>query len=190
MDRKIPTKRSGLTLIELTVAITIALLILLIVSSTFILNQRVFRKSNLKSELVQNARITLDLMSREIRQAKELVTILPTDDSDPLTVPHEIQFEDGHTTSQIQYIRYFLDSDDLKKQIIVYYFDTDPSTYVYWDDVDAFGAPDQSVLEEKIIGENFSSMNFFGGDNITIELFLEKQTEAIEIDTVINPRNI
>ena len=184
------TKPNGFTLVELTIAITIALLILLIVSATFVLNQRVFRKSNLKSELTQNARITLDLMAREIRQAQDIVTILPENDLNAQTIAHEIEFEDGHITSQIQYIRYYLDNSNLQRQIIVYYFDTDPDTHVYWDDIDAFGSPEMLVLEEKTIGENFSNINFYGTDNINIELTLEKQTEQIQINTLINPRNI
>ncbi len=180
----------GFTMTELLVAITISLLILLIVSSTFILNQKVFRKSNLKSELIQNARITIDLMDREIRQAKEITTALPIDNSNPALTPHEIQFEDGHTTSQIQYIRYYLHGTELKRQVIIYYFDSDPATYVHWNDIDAFGSPDQNTLEEKTIGENFSNINFFGNGNVNIELYLEKQTESIELDSVINPRNI
>lgn len=183
-------KKNGFTLVELTIAITIALLILLIVSATFVLNQRVFRKSNLKSELTQNARITLDLMAREVRQAQDVVTTLPENDSNPQTIAHEIEFEDGHITSQIQYIRYYLDNSNLQRQIVAYYFDTDPSTYVYWDDIDAFGSPEMLVLEEKTIGENFSDISFYGTDNININLTLEKQNERIRINTVINPRNI
>lgn len=195
---KLIKNKKGFTLAELLVAVIVALLIILIVSSVFLLNQRLIRKSNLKAELTQNARIILDLMAREIRQANEIVTILPADDSDPGLVAHEIKFEDGHTNTQIQYIRYYLDSTDFKRQIIAYYFNAncggpcpplDPSYYVYWDDVDGFGPPDQTVKEDKIIGENFSNINLFGTDNVNVELILTKKGEQVEMESIINPRN-
>jgi len=125
-------------------------------------------------------------MAREIRQAKEVVTVLPATDS---SAPNELQIEDGHNTSQIQYIRYYIDGTNLKRQIIVYYFDTDPSTYVRWDDTDPFGGPSQTTLEDRIIGENFSDIDFFGISDINIELVLTKQGEQIETKSIINPRN-
>jgi len=188
--KKIIKSQQGFTLTELLVSVIIALLILIIVSSIFFLNQKVFRKSNLKAELTQNARITLDLMSREMRQANEIVTVLPPDDSVTGLIAHELQFEDGHIDTQIQYIKYYLNNGDLKKQIIVYYFDTDPSTYVFWDDFDGFGPPESTTLEDKIIGENFSTLNFYGSDSISIELILDKRNERVEIKSIINPRNI
>ena len=179
----------GFTLTELLVSVIIAVLIIIIVGTIFVLNQKVLRKSNTKAELTQNSRITLDLMAREIRQANKIITSLPPDDSDPDLVAHEIKFEDGHTVTQIQYIRYYLDSTDLKRQIIVYYFDTDSSTYVYFDDFDAFGPATESILEDKIISENIYQINLYGIDNINIELTLQKKSEQVEMKTIINPRN-
>jgi|SRR3989338_6361608 len=187
---KIFKSGAGFTLTELLVAVVIALLILLIISSVFTLNQRTARKSNVKAELTQNARITLDLMSREIRQAAEIVTVLPADDSNPDLIAHELQFEDGHVSDHIQYLRYYLEAGDLKRQIIAYYFSTAPSTYVHWNDVDAFGPPEQTTLEIKTIGENFSNIDFYGGQNVNIELILEKRNETVEIKSIIAPRNI
>src|SRR3989344_3596099 len=188
-SQNIYLKGAGFTLTELLIAVIIGMLIIMVVSSTFLLNQKVFRKGNIKAELSQNARIVLDLMSREIRQANDIVTVLPPDDTDPNLVSHELEFEDGHTTSQIQYLKYLLENGQLKRRIIVYYFDTDPLTSVRWNDVDAFGPPTQNILEEKIIGENFSSLDFFGSSNINIVLNLNKNNEQIEMKAVINPRN-
>ena len=182
-------KQQGFTLTELLIAIVIAILITLTILSSFILNQRVLRKSNTKSELTQNARIVIDLMSREIRQADMLVTLLPADDSDPIAVAHELQFEDGHINTHTQYIRYYLSDNLLKRQVIVYYFASDPSTYVAWDDVDSFGDPTEAVLEDRTVGENFNQIDFFGSDNVNIELELEKSGETVEMKTIINPRN-
>jgi prepilin-type N-terminal cleavage/methylation domain-containing protein len=191
--------KKGFTLTELLIAVIIALLIVLIVSTIFVLNQKVLRKSNIKAELTQNARITLDLMAREIRQAEEIVTTLPPNDSDPGLIAHELQFEDGQIDTHIQYIKYYLDNSDLKRQIIIYYFDascggpcppSDPSYYVHWDDTDPFGGPIEEILEDRIIGEYFSNLDFYDPDKINADLILQKQNEQIKIKSIIHPRNI
>jgi len=183
------TVRRGFTIAELIISIFIGLLLISTVSSIFILNQRTFRKSNIKAELTQNARIVVDLMSREIRQAKSIVTTLPADGSNPATVAHELKFEDGHITSHVQYVRYYLNGTILQRQILAYYFDTDPTTYVRWDDINQFGGPTEAVLEDRVIGENFSQVNFFGSQAITIELLLQKLKETIDMQSIIDPRN-
>ncbi|MDD2807070.1 MAG: prepilin-type N-terminal cleavage/methylation domain-containing protein [Patescibacteria group bacterium] len=187
--KKFNNNRQGFTLTELIISMVIALLILIIVSSTFVLNQRVYRKSNTKAELIQNARITLDLMSREIRQATSVVTTLPDDNSIPATVAHELEFQDGHVENTIQYIRYYLSGSDLNRQIVVYYFDTDPSTYVTWDDINAFGPPTLRLIEDKTVGENFGALDFYGNGNINIDLTLTKNNEIFQMKSIINPRN-
>ncbi len=186
---KIKRKNQGFTLAELLVSVIILLLILTTVTTIFTLNQRVTRKSNSKAELLQNARITADLMAREIRQAKAIVTPLPPDNSNPELVAHKLQFEDGHTESQIQYIKYYLDDHTLKRQIIVYYFEIDSETYVRWNDADPFGPPEEDVLEDKIIGEYFNSIDFYGEKVITIDLTLQKNNEQLRMRSDINPRN-
>lgn len=181
--------QKGFTLTELLISVVIGILLLFVVMSSFTLNQRVLRRSNVRSELTQNGRIVLDLMSREIRQANTIVTTLPADDSDSMAIAHELQFEDGHVDTHIQYLRYYLSGELLRRQIIVYYFDSAPSTYVNHDDIDAFGSPNEEVLQDRIIGENFSQIDFFGTENITINLTLEKINETVELQTIINPRN-
>lgn len=197
--KKIRQNNKGFTLSEIIVSIIVSLLILIIISSIFTLDQRVARRGNIKAELTQNARIVIDTMARELRQSNEIVTALPPDDSIPALIAHELQFEDGHTESRIQYIKYYLDNTDLKKQIIVYYFDadcggpcppTDPSFYVHWDDTDAWGSPTEITLEEKIMGEFFFNIDFYGQGTITTDFVLQKSNEQVEMQAKIYPRNI
>jgi len=183
-------RQKGFTLMEVMVSMVIAILILLLISSTFILHQIVFRKSDNQAELTQNARITTDFMSREIRQAKKIVTSLPPNNNNPQLLVDEILFEDGHVSDQIQYIRYYLNNRELRRQIIVYYFDTNPTLYVRHDDVNPFGPPTQEVIEEKSIGEHFDELYFFGQTTIGINITLSKNNQVIKMDSVINPRNI
>ena len=180
----------GFTLAEMLIAITVLVLIVITISGIFVLNQDVFRTTNTKAELLQNARTATDTMGREIRQAVELVTTLPANDSNPAEIAHELEFEDGHTDSQVQYIRYYLDGTDLKRQIKVYYFSTNPSVYVHWNDVDPFGGPENTTIDDRLMAEFFSHLDFFGSENITIRMTLEKNRRTIDFQTIINPRNI
>ena len=138
---------------------------------------------------MQNPKIITYLMAREVRQAVSIVTVLPPDNSDPAAVAHELQFEDGHIIDQIQYVRYYLDGTDLRRQMIVYYFETAPAAYVHWDDTDPFGPPESLALEDKLIGEFFSQIDFYGDEEITADLILEKNDKQIEMTVSVQPRN-
>ncbi len=182
--------QEGFTLSELIVSMVIAALVFILIVGIFTLNQSVARKTSTQGELLQNGRIVLDTIARELRQAQEIVTVLPEDTSDPELVPMEIEFEDGHVTSQIQYIRYYLNGMDLYRQVKVYYFESDPTTYVRWNDTDPFGSPEATTLEDRQLAEYFTSLHFYGADVITTEVELENKNETIELITTIDPRNI
>ncbi len=86
-------KSGGFTLTETTIVIAIFGLIIAIVYLIFILNQRVYSAGEEMAEITQNGRVILERMTREIRQAKEIVTELPEERIDP---SNEIIFQDGH----------------------------------------------------------------------------------------------
>jgi len=132
-------KRLGFTLLELIMAITIAMIIFLSISYIYTTNQKVFFYTDTKAETMQNGRVILDRISRELRQAEDMVTSLPADNSNPETLPEEIMFQDGHDSSTITYIRYYLDGSNINRQSIVYYFESDPDNYVYWHATDQLG---------------------------------------------------
>ena len=74
---KAKLNQAGFTLAELLVSLVIIVMIISVVGTTFVFNQRVFRVVSTKAELLQNARIITDLMAREIRQAVSIVTVFP-----------------------------------------------------------------------------------------------------------------
>jgi len=157
------------------------------------LGQNVYRRSGNEMEIWQNARAAFDRLTREIRQAEDLATSLPAVNDDPMNPPAgELQFQDGHDTSRITYIRYYLDGSDLKRQIIAYYFSIQPETYVRWDSRDGFGQlPDQTFLEERIIGEYFTNLDFWGSNGlINIAAGLEKGGRNIQLLTAVYGRNL
>lgn len=184
-------KTKGFTLIEMLVSIVILVLIILLITSFFSLSQKTLRNTNTKAELIQNSRVALDLISREVRQAKEVVTVLPADNSNAQTIKHELLFQDGHDTSEITYIKFYLSGNQLIREARVFYFESNPAIFVHWNDVNAFGAPTSTILgEPKVIGEYFSGVDFYGQSNINIDLTMQKNGSEIKIKSLINPRNI
>jgi len=126
----------GFTLSELLVSIVFVSLILGAVYSSYVLNQKASVEGESSIEILQNGRVVLERMEREIRQAKDIVTSLPATKEDAVD---SIEFEDGHDLSYIRYIRYFSDDTDktIKREVIGYYYSIsgDPgntSTYVLW----------------------------------------------------------
>jgi type IV pilus assembly protein PilW len=57
----------GFSLVELLIAMTIGLIILAALSSTFLMQRKIYDVQEQVAEMVQNARAAMDMMSREIR---------------------------------------------------------------------------------------------------------------------------
>ena len=62
-------KESGFTLVELLIAMAVGLIVLSAVVSTFIIQRKTFDVQEQTTEMTQNARAAMDLMTREIRMA-------------------------------------------------------------------------------------------------------------------------
>ena len=62
-------KQSGFTLVELLIAMTIGLIILAALSSTFLMQRKIYDVQEQIVEMVQTARAAMDMMTREIRMA-------------------------------------------------------------------------------------------------------------------------
>jgi type IV pilus assembly protein PilW len=69
MYYSIKNKESGFTLIELLIAMTIGLIILTALSSTFLMQRKIYDVQEQIVEMVQTARAAMDMMTREIRMA-------------------------------------------------------------------------------------------------------------------------
>lgn len=192
MLNKVIKNKTGFTILEITVTMAIFLLSIILIGSLYIIAQRLYNQSSNRAELAQNGRVILDRISRELRQAANIVTPLPPTNTDPGNPPaEEIFFQDGHDISQITYIRYYLDGTDLRRQHKSYYFANEPDTYVYWNSADPNGNPPlANVLSEAIVGEYFSGLAFWGsGGEINIEVNLNKKQSAMEIKTSVYKRN-
>jgi len=62
-------KESGFTLVEMLIAMTIGLIIMAALSSTFFMQRKIYDVQDQVVEMVQNARVAMDMMTREIRMA-------------------------------------------------------------------------------------------------------------------------
>lgn len=186
-------KQTGFTLIEVLVSSTLFILVLLAVTATYTVGQRIYTQSTANNELWQNARSALDRMSREIRQTSEIVTTLPPTSTDPDNPPaQELIFKNGHNTSAVSYIRYYLIGTNIYREYYAYSFPSDPSTYVLWDSIDQFGnSPDKVVLSDEMIGEFFTTLAFWSSnDVINIAISLTKKDQNINLFTAVFGRNL
>ncbi|MBL7208292.1 MAG: prepilin-type N-terminal cleavage/methylation domain-containing protein, partial [Desulfobacterales bacterium] len=62
-------REGGFTLVELLIAMTIGLIILAALSSTFLMQRKIYDVQEQIVEMVQTARAAMDMMTREIRMA-------------------------------------------------------------------------------------------------------------------------
>lgn len=179
---------NGFTLAEVLVVISIFCILIVLIFSIYILCQRAYYVGDAKAEIDQNGRIAFDRLSREIRQAKEIVTEMTETDSNPA---NEIMFEDGHNTGEINYIRYYLNGSDLYRQVIYYYFDVAPTAHVSWNSEDQSGdPPSSSISENKLIAEYFQTLEFYQPNAINVYAELLKNTHYLYITTKVFGRNL
>ena len=88
----------GFTLIETIISIAVFSLIVVIISSVIMFGDGVYGRSRRSMELMQNGRVALGAMTREIRQAERIVTSLPEEGG----AAEEIVFKDGHLEELIE----------------------------------------------------------------------------------------
>jgi len=116
-------RQSGFTLVELLIAMTIGLLILTALSSTFLMQRKTYDIQEQIIEMVQTARAAMDMMTREIRMAgyDPAGTMQRSDptgakfvgipyDADKLQIYADLN-GDEDTNDSHEYIKYTIDSD-------------------------------------------------------------------------------
>lgn len=183
-------KKSSFTLVETILAISIGIMIVLSASGLYAAGSSAYKAGNVEKELVQNGRVALDRISRDIRQTGDIASALPKSEAD---IPSsEIMFRDGHDPENIRYIRYYLDGSDMRREIRFYYFDSDQKkTHVTWNSAGMSGeSPVWEEEENSIIAENFSKLEFFGSPLVNIRLYLFKAGLPFNLASAVLGRNI
>lgn len=185
-------EQKGFTLLEILVSLSLGVLLFVLLLSIYILAAKSLSIVETKSELGQNARLVNERLLREIRQAKQIATILPAGKDDPLNPPKsEIEFQDGHQTATVQYIRFYLSGTDLKRQMRRYYFPAEPEVFVPHDSRDDFGNPPQvTIVSDELAGQYIQDLKFYGRDLINIELTLDKSGAPLRAYTSVYGRNL
>lgn len=184
--------RAGITLIELLMAMSISIMLLAALYAVYSTSYQAYKSSINKAELNQNARISLERIGRDLHQTSQIITIIPIDDTNPLNPPaNELQFVDGHNTAKIQYIRYFRQNNDLRRQVIHYYFSSDIDTWVAWNAQDDFDQPPIEQIDEDVIkADKITSLKFFGDNLVTIQITASNNYGNYNYQTKVLGRNI
>ena len=198
-------KQNGFTLVEVLVSMAIFITAVILIFSIFFTSQKFYQKSELKAEILQNARVVLERISRELRQTQQIVTALPQVPDSPTMPPvNEIEFQDGHLPSpyaslgsDYYYIRYYIlpDTGEINRQYKVYCFDDCGacSEYFKWNDTQMIGGvltqAHSCLLEDRAVGELGVELKFWGANVINIYLKLQKLNEQIDFQTKVLGRN-
>lgn len=183
---------NGFTLLEVLTALSLGVGLFLLLLSIYGLSARSLAAAETQAELAQNSRLIIERLSREIRQTRQIATLLPADDSDPENPPkNEIEFQDGHGTTVIQYVRYFLDNGDIRRQARRYYFPSEPAVFVPAGSRDSFGNPPQmTVVSDELVGQYVANMQFFGRELVNINIWLNKNNARQAAKTAVYGRNL
>lgn len=191
MNIKYKHNRPAFTLIEILIAMTIGSVILLALYGIYAVSSKSYLRSTDQSELTQNARIALERISRDLRQAEEIATSLPPTNTDPLNPPAtQILFQDGHNTTQIRYINYYLSGADLYRRVLHYSFSSDPSLWVKYNATDQYDNPPNEIIDENLVkADKISSLQFYGENTIHIDLIASNENNNFPFTTTIFARN-
>lgn len=193
----IKKKSKSFTLVELLIAMVMGILIITAGYSVYIMSIKSYRSNTASAELTQNARISLERISRDIRQNVEILTPLPADPSAG-TPPSELKFQDGHNfwlpTNQIQYITYSLSGTDLHRKLSHFTFSAcpgDSSNWVLWSTKDADNhSPNECEDQDVIKAQSVSALQFWGSKVITISLSVADEKSTYQFETKSLGRNI
>lgn len=181
--------KSAFTIVEFLMAVGIASVVLASAAGLYLLGMNANKKSRMERELAQNGRVAIERITREIRQTSEIATLLPEQESDnPCS---EILFRDGQS-EEINYIRYYLEGDKLRRQEGFYYFSFDENkTHITWNSLGPGGESSQWEIErDEIAAENFLRVSFFGSPLVKMRFLLAKAEFKLNFASAVLGRNI
>ena len=186
--------KKSFSLPELLIAITITILISEAAYFASNVGRQTFNRTSEKVEITQNARVLLDRMSREIRQATEVVTDLPPVNNDPANPPSsEIIFEDGHTAIN-RYITYRLENNQVRRIITAYFFSEGLPDSSEWVLKNARGEnnrlPNYLDISNEIIADKIISLQIWGESLINIDITAGINDQQEQFSTTVFARNL
>lgn len=185
---KIKKLKKGFTLVEILTVVFLSVIIVAAGYSLYSMSYQSFKKNTASAELAQNARIALERMTRDIRQATDIVTDLGA-------VSAEIEFQDGHTTTPIQYIDYKLVGSELQFTPVHYAFPSDPNTWVKHDELINGSLPERITpppeIPPEIKAQKITVLEFWGTKpTINISLTVSDGKTSYQFETSSYGRNL
>ncbi len=203
-------KRKGFTLVEILAVVFLSVIIVMAGYAIYSMSYQSFKKNLVSAELTQNGRIALERMTRDIRQAVEIWTVLPAD-PDSGTPSSELKFQDGHNfwpvgvaspvpspspsgeaVGKIQYVTYKLVGTDLHRILSHYAFGGASDTnWVLWSTLaPGGGQPTEYIDRDQIKAQQMTTLQFWGEEVITINLEISDGTTTYPFQTKVLGRNV
>ena len=182
--------KKSFTIIEALITIAISAVVLTAFLNVYLAAQKLYSQAETQAELLQNGRIILERLGREVRQAREIATTLAEQESEATS---SLVFEDGHIEELYHYIHYFQDDTLMKREVLGYYFSGDVNeTLVPFDAVPPPGQTlETKILEPaRIIGEYVDEIKIWNPGLVKIILNLNKGEQAMPLQTQIFGRNL
>lgn len=177
-------KRRGFTLAELVIAAGIASVLAGLTAASYLSIQRLVARGQDDLIAAASARVVIDRISRDLRQALTVVDSIPPDAADGLT---SLEFEDGHDIdpSGPTYITYSLQGANVRRDRHYYYFESNPIQHLPYN-AGVVGQGGFAVVslvgEDYIIADNVAELWFYGSSSLI------KIDTAITVNTQIAPQ--
>ena len=185
--------RKAFTLVEILTVVFLGSIIIMAAYTVYLASYKSYKKNTESAELTQNARIALERMSREIRQAQDIIDPLSMPPSADSPTQNIIVFQDGHTifstpspdsTCFIQYIEYTISNNNLNRTIIQYRDKVNNMCVKY----DPLIIPVR--LSSEIKAEKLKTLKFWGTNSlITIFIEVTDNKSTYQFETQTSPRN-
>lgn len=158
----------GFTLTELVIAAAIASILAGLTASSYISVQRLVARGENDLVAAQTARVVIDRISRDLRQALKIVDSIPPDAVDGLT---NLTFEDGHDVDPAgpTYITYMLDGTSVQRTRHYYYRADNPSQRLpYNAGVVGQNGFSEAVIEgeDYVIADDVANLRFYGSERL------------------------
>ena len=181
-------RSSSFSIIEVIVAVALGVILMGSAYELYYLATRTLARSNSHFEIRQGARIAMERISRDLRQSEEIISDLPENIATPTA---QIKFQDGHETSKIQYIEYYVKDNALYRKYTHFSFAYSTDQWVYWDTKDNNSqSPNETTDLDEIISENFVNLSIWGKSKINISITVEQNQQSETYTTTVLGRNI
>lgn len=171
-------KKPAFTLAELLIAASVSAILIGITGRSYISIQRLVGRGENDLIIAQNARVVIDRISRDLRQAVSVTTSVP---EIRIEASASLEFEDGHEINPAgpTYIKYELINDEIWRSRHYYYDESNPDIRLPFNPVlYEQGAYEVQELpsESYKIAENVTDLAFWGTDNL-VQIDVELQDD-------------